>query len=98
MTVTVRAAAEADLEEAFDYYRSIRRDLGDGFLDEFRRAVDRILQYPRGWQPLDPTFRRCRLHRFPYGIIYRLDEQAQQVVVVAVQHLNRRPDGWRRRG
>ena len=64
MTVTVRAAAETDLEEAYEHYRSVRPELGDDFVTEFRRAVDRILQFPHGWQALDAEYRRCRLHAF----------------------------------
>ena len=92
--VTVRAAAEQDLEEAFDHYEAAKAGLGHEFVDEFRRAVDRILMFPRGWQPLDADFRRCRLHRFPYGVIYRVDERAKQIAVVAVHHLSREPGSW----
>jgi toxin ParE2 len=97
MTVVVRGAAETDLEEAFDYYEARSSGLGEQFLFEFRTAVDRMLQFPRAWQPLDTIFRRCRLHRFPYGVIYRVDDDAREIVVVAVHHLSRRPDRWRRR-
>lgn len=64
---------------------------------EFRRAIDRILLFPNGWQPLDDVFRRCRLHRFPYGVIYRVDQATGEIVVVAVHHLSRRPNSWRGR-
>ena len=96
MNVTLRGGSEADLKEAFDHYESARPGLGDEFLFEFRRAVDRILQFPNAWQSLDAEFRRCRLHRFPYGVIYRIDAMADLVVVVAVHHLSRRPGSWRR--
>ena len=65
MTVVLTSHADSGLEEAFDYYEAARAGLGDEFLTEFRRGVDRILQYPRAWQPLDAHFRRCRLNRFP---------------------------------
>lgn len=97
MTVTMRAAADADLEEAFDHYESLRSGLGDEFLVEFRRAIDRILQFPNGWQALDAEYRRYRMHRFPYGVIYRVDRRANQIILVAVQQLNRRPGDWRKR-
>jgi len=70
MIVGMLAEAEQDLEQAFEYYQAIRKGLGLDLLDEFRRAVDRILAYPNAWQPLDSTYRRCGLYRFPYGIVY----------------------------
>ena len=96
MTTVLFEPAETDLEQAFDHYQGIRAGLGAAFIQEFRRA-DRILAHPRAWQALDSTYRRCRLHRFPYGIIYRIDDQAQEIVIVAVMHLSRNPAARRRR-
>ena len=97
MTITMHAAAEDELAEAAGHYEHLQKGLGDEFLTEFRRSVDRILQFPRGWQQLDHACRRCRLHRFPYGIVYRLDEQKQEARIIAVMHLHRRPGYWRHR-
>jgi plasmid stabilization system protein ParE len=89
--------AEDDLEFAFNYYEQQRSGLGGEMVDEFRRATQRILEHPNAWQSLDTTYRRCRFHRFPYGIIYRTDSAASQIVIVAIMHLSQHPDSWRRR-
>lgn len=65
--------------------------------EEFRRALELMIKHPQAWQPLDETYRRCRLHRFPYGIVYRLDPVAHQIVIVALMHLSERPGAWRTR-
>jgi toxin ParE2 len=98
MTAMILDEAEADLQNAFDFYEKQRAGLGEDFIDEFRRTLDPILQHPNAWTQLDPTYRRCRFHRFPYGIIYRLEVARAQIVLVAVMHLSRRPDWWRDRG
>ena len=64
MKAVIVADAEVDLENAFDYYELQRQGLGLGFITEFRRGLDRILEYPEGWQALDGTVRRYQLHRF----------------------------------
>ena len=97
MTVAMPQLAEADLDQAFQFYNSRRPGLGERFVAEFRHAINRILQHPRAWHPMDETYRRCQLHRFPYGVIYRIDDAAQEIVVVAVMHMHRQPDAWRRR-
>jgi hypothetical protein len=48
----------------------------------------RWLSYPE----IEPGIRRCRLARFPYGLIYGVDDET--VVIVAVAHLHRRPRYW----
>lgn len=97
MRATILAEGERDLERAFDYYEARRRGLGHEMIEEFRRGVDRILDFPMAWQRLDDVYRRYRLHRFPYGIVYRVDTIVDQVVIVCLMHLSQRPDWWRGR-
>jgi plasmid stabilization system protein ParE len=97
MTAIILDDAEDDLERAFDYYQHEQTGLGVEFVDEFRRGLERILQHPHAWQPLDDIYRRYRLHRFPYGIVYRVDNSTNQIVIVTVMHLSQRPGQWRGR-
>lgn len=97
MIARIFPEAEEDLESAYDHYERLRPMLGGEMVDEFRRAVERILKHPHAWQPMDETYRRCRLHRFPYGIIYRVDAAADEVVIIAIMHLSQKPGGWRSR-
>ena len=41
------------------------------------------------------TTRRCLTNRFPFGIIYTIIEQ--DIIIVAVMHLNKQPDYWKKR-
>jgi plasmid stabilization system protein ParE len=97
MTVRLATAADQDLDEAFSYYEAIRPGLGVELLHEFRRGIDHILELPGGWQRMDELYRRYRLNRFPYGIVYREDKIGNEIVVVEVMHLKRKPADWRRR-
>jgi mRNA-degrading endonuclease RelE of RelBE toxin-antitoxin system len=89
--------AEGELEAAFNHYEDLRAGLGDVLLDEFRGALHRIIRHPGAWQRLDDRHRQFRLHRLPYGIIYRVDVAANKVLIVAVTHLSRAPGWWRGR-
>lgn len=89
------AAARAELEEAFDHYEMERTGLGDEFLLEVYRTVQRILKHPLAWSRLSRRTRRCRAKRFPYGLIYQVTKD--RVLIVAVMHLGRRPNYWRDR-
>jgi toxin ParE2 len=89
MTVIMLPGAEAELDDVFEFYEAARAGLGLQLITQFRAAVDRILTYPRGWQALDETYRRCRLHRFPYGIVYKID--GETIRIVAFGHLHREP-------
>jgi toxin ParE2 len=60
-----------------------------------RMARKRIAERPRAWLPLGDGVRRFRLGRFPYGLIYVVE--ADEIVVLAVAHLHRKPNYWRLR-
>jgi plasmid stabilization system protein ParE len=43
----------------------------------------------------DPQTRRVLVVRYPYQVVYRLEEN--EIVVVAIAHLKRRPGYWKHR-
>ena len=64
-------------------------------LIETLRAFDPIESYPDAWYPLTGDVRRCRLRRYPYGVIYTCVEH--DVLVLVIAHLHRRSGYWRDR-
>jgi len=84
--------AAQELDEAITYYNAQAGGLGDAFLLETLRAFGLIRQYPQGWHPVDGEIRRCRLSRFPYGVIY--SPEPDEILVIAIAHLHRRPAYW----
>lgn len=95
MTVRFLDIAEIELDEAIDWYKEQAPGLGDAFLIEVLSATRRIERFPEAWHPLGQGIRRCRLGRFPYGLIYAVDDD--DILILAVAHLHRRPDYWRDR-
>lgn len=88
-------AARAEMLGSATYYESKRAGLAKEFLTAVDDGVRRILEAPNRWPALDSEFRRYRLYRFPYGLIYR--QLLDTVEIVAVMHLSRRPNYWRDR-
>jgi hypothetical protein len=95
VNVCVLEVATTELDEAVSYYNGQVAGLGDAFLLEAVAAIERIRQFPDAWHPLGESLRRCRLRRFPYGLIYHSDMTG--ILVVAVAHTHRRPGYWRDR-
>jgi plasmid stabilization system protein ParE len=95
VTVRFLEIAEIELDQAILWYGAQSPGLGNAFLIEVLSAADRIARFPDAWHPLGEGIRRCRLSRFPYGLIYTLDND--DILVLAVAHLHRRPDYWRDR-
>jgi hypothetical protein len=67
-------------------------NLGRGFLDELDRGVRLIKSHPLASTEIDPGIRRCLLNRFPYALIYGIEDDT--IIVIAVAHLHRKPRYW----
>jgi hypothetical protein len=88
-------AAREELAQAVAWYDQQREGLGDEFLVEVKRAAARIEDFPTAWPSISRRSRRCRLSRFPYGLVYQL--LSGEIRILAVADLRRRPGYWRDR-
>lgn len=88
-------AARNELHEAIQFYESRAVGLGSELLDEVETTISRIADMPTAWPMLSEGVRRCQTRRFPYGILYR--QVRDRIEIVAVMHLRRHPDTWKRR-
>ncbi len=96
MRVRLLSAAADELDAALRWYASRAPALAKRFLDDLRAARQRIARSPEAWRLLHQSgVRRCQLRRFPYGLIYVVE--ADEIIVIAVAHLHRRPGYWRGR-
>ncbi len=87
------ALQEAD--EAASFYQSQQSGLETRFLEALEDAITRIQRNPLLYRRIDGEARKCRLLRFPYGIIYRSKED--YIEIIAVMHLRRQPGYWKLR-
>jgi toxin ParE1/3/4 len=94
--VIVRAEAEADLAEAYNWYEQQVRDLGGEFLlcvDAVMASIERNPHlYPVVYKSI---IRRALMRRFPYGVFFVDGER--NVSVIAVAHAKRNPRVWQDR-
>ena len=95
MTLILRPAAAADIEEAYRWYEARRAGLGQEYLESVQRALDLVMENPRAYPIVHRDARRALLRRFPYGLFYRLIRE--QVIIVACFHAKRNPRWWRGR-
>ncbi len=95
MNFNFHAEAEIEFNSAIDYYETLQDDLGLEFAQEVFDAIQRILEYPLAWQSMTLKTRRCLINRFPFGIIYQIREN--DIVIVAVMHLHKKPNYWKKR-
>jgi len=93
MNFRFTSAALRELQEAAFYYDQVENGLGGRFLDEVEETLRRIFANPCAWKAFSMRTRRCRTHRFPFGLLYEIKE-AQEILILAVMDLRRDPKRW----
>ena len=87
--------AEKEFFAAIEYYEECQPGLGLNFSEEVYATIKRICRPPHAWTAIDSKTKRCLTNRFPYGILYRIADD--QVRIMAVMNLHRRPGYWKTR-
>jgi plasmid stabilization system protein ParE len=92
MRVVFTRIATQELEDALRFYELEYSGLGRRFKEEVRKAALRVAEYPKAWSIERGEVRKCLLHKFPYKLMYSVEED--HVLVIAVAHQHRKPDYW----
>ena len=98
MTRPLRIAepASRELSEAVRWYNAQRTGLGSELLAAIEGVLSDVAEHPLQGSPVPGVardrLRRMLVRRFPYQVVYEVNPD--QVVVIAVAHLKRRPGYW----
>jgi len=87
--------AEYEFNVAIDYYEEMQNHLGLEFASEVYETIQRVIKFPKAWQKMTSQTRRCLTNRFPFGIVYFIKDDI--LIIIAVMHLNRKPNYWNNR-
>ena len=91
--------AEGELAEAITHYDAAKSGLGIELAIELERVIQLLLDNPFAGKvaqlPAKVSYREFSLHRFPYRVIYSVEEDC--ILIVAVLYQGRRPGYWQSR-
>jgi toxin ParE1/3/4 len=88
--------AEDELADGATFYTGrAGASVSAAFLSEFNRAAQLLVMHPGLGTPTSRNRRLFPLRRFPYSLLYRVEDDC--VRIVAVTHHRRRPNYWRGR-
>jgi len=97
MKYSFHPKAKEEFLEAIDYYESRSTGLGLEFANEIYSTIQRIIQLPTAWSKFSENTRRCLTKRFPFGVIYQVLEGKDEIIIIAVMQVNRKPGYWKKR-
>jgi toxin ParE1/3/4 len=87
--------ALTEYTEAVRYYTAQRVEVAQAFINAIEDTVYRIRESPTRYAGIDDEVRRCMARKFPYGILYTIEQD--YILIVAVMHCSREPGYWKLR-
>lgn len=92
LPIRLRRAAQAEYDEAADWYESRRSGLGLRFVAAVRQVLAQVAAQPDRWPEVWPGVREAPVSRWPHCVYYQT--HSDQVMVLAVFHTSAtRPSG-----
>ena len=84
-------AALAEYKEAISWYLERSKNAADNFVKEVKERIIMICDDPLRYRSTYKNLRETSLKKYPYSIVYFVDEKKQLVIVSSVYHHKRNP-------
>ncbi len=78
--IIIEDLAQLDLHVAYEWYEKEKAGLGEELLDSFEETISIIERNPLHASSYDETSRSATLKRFPYEVIYLVNELKSEVL------------------
>lgn len=87
--VKIRPIAYLDLDNTIAWYNLQRENLGQEFLIEFNKYVQKVEENPFAYFTIFGTVRRLALKRFPYKILFTVNTKEAEITILGIVHYKR---------
>lgn len=87
--------ALTEYSQAVEFYAERNKELAQDFIDSVESAIFKVIEFPRRCPVIKGTVRRCLTRKFPYAVLYAIEED--YILIVAVMHGSKKPEYWQQR-
>ncbi len=95
LAIRLRRVAQAEYDDAADWYESRRSGLGLRFVASVRQVLEAIAAQPDRFPEVWPGVREAPVSGWPYCVYYQV--HSDHVMVLAIFHMSRDPSVWQSR-
>jgi len=89
--LTFHPVAEKEYLDSVKWYEECKAGLAEPFIREVSKILDLLEKNPFLFPAKKKDFREALLKIFPYVIVFKVNENKKQVIIVAVFHTSRNP-------
>ena len=90
--VVFHPKAIQELSHTVSHYYDIDKSLSLRFIDSIENGIKFIQENQLSCPIMIDDFRKYKIRKFPYGIIYKV--KGKTISIIALMHLHRKPFYW----
>jgi len=83
--------AANEYEEAFGWYEEKSAAAADGFIIAIQDAILVACNAPTRYRNTHKNLRELNLKKYPFSLIYYVDEVKETIIVISIYHYKRNP-------
>lgn len=83
--------AQNEYEEIIDWYEERSPKAADGFIESVESDLNVICEYPKRWRNVYKDNYELGLKKYPYNIVYSIEEEDKHIIVKSIFHHKRNP-------
>lgn len=86
----IKEEADFEISEAYLYYENKQKGLGEKFLKQLNKYLEKVCINPKHFQTRKKDYREVYIRKFPYIVIYEIEDM--KVVVFSVFNTYQNPE------
>ena len=90
-SLKLREEAAAEFNDAYVWYEEQQENLGEQFRVTIQNKLKLIRKDPHHYKTAYKKFHQALTDKFPFLIIYTINEKNKQILVTAIFHTSRNP-------
>lgn len=89
--ISFRKRASREYLTSLIWYKQRSLQAAENFIEAVNEALERLIINPKQYRNTYKQFYEIGLKRYPFAIVYFIDEEENQIVVVSIFHYKRNP-------
>lgn len=89
----ISPAAAEEYEEAFIWYEERSSIAADSFIIAVGNAIHAACEAPHRYRNTYKKFRELTLKKYPFNLVYHIDDVRATIIIVSIYHHKRNPAG-----
>ena len=83
--------AQTEYEESIEFYAERSEQATLKFIEIVEQTIEQLCKKPYGNRKKYKNYYEINLEKYPFSIIYIIEEEVKQIIIISIYHQSRNP-------